>query len=364
MPARGWSAFGGKKLLILVLGLSLTAASCDFGALLDLGGGGARGVIKSEDNGESFRSMNLLGTKSNINSITANSLALDPSNPDNVYMAASGGMYKSENGAKSWRYILSGISVADIAVDPNQPNIVYAAGIVGSNGKIIKSMDGGASWVDVYTEPSKNNTVLAIAVSRNNSSLVLAGLNSGEIIRSSDAGHTWQISRDLADQIIRIKFGVSGTAYALTARKGVWKSQDQGGGWDSISNTLSSDTLNSSNQSPASVTIFYDLVLDQRQPGVLYLGTQQGLFRSVNDGSSWSFMGLPVKNSSLRVSAVAVNPNNSNNIFAAVSSTIFKSVNGGVTWESRVLPTGAGIRSILINPQANNTIYLGMGPSQ
>lgn len=352
-----------KKFLILLLGLSLTAASCNLATgEFDFGVSGPRGVLKSEDNGVSFRFANNL-SRGNINNITANSLVLDSGNPDVLYLAASNGIYKSEDAAKSWRYILSGIGVADIGTDPYQSNIVFAAGITGSNGKIIKSLDGGISWVDIYTEPSKNNTVLAIAVSPGNSSVVLAGLNSGEIIRSVDGGHTWQASRDFADRIIRIKFGPSGSAYALTAHSGVARSEDQGLTWTSISGLLSSDTINSSNQSPTSVTVFYDLALDKRQPGVLYLGTQQGLFRTVNDGASWSFLALPLKNASLRTSAVAANPSNSNDLFAAVASTIFKSSNGGVTWETKRLPTGSGVRSILINPQTSNLIYLGLGSS-
>ncbi len=353
-----------KKIIILLLGLSLTAASCDLGGLIDLGGGGVRGVLKSEDNGETFKPAEKLANKGDISTVTANSLAFDPSTPDTLYMAASGGIYKSTDGAKTWRYILSNISVADIGIDPYQPNVIYAAGIVGQNGKIIKSLDSGTSWVDVYTEPSKNNTVSAVAVSPGNSSIVLAGLATGEIIRSFDGGHTWQSSKDLADRIIRIKFGPSGSAYALTVHKGIFRSSDLGVGWDLISGSLSGSSFSSANQAPTSVTVFYDLALDRRQTGVLYLGTEQGLFRSVDDGNSWAFLSFPVKNASLRASAVAVDPNNSNSLFAAVSSTIFKSSNGGVTWETKILPTAAVVRSILINPQTNNVIYLGLGPGQ
>ncbi len=353
-----------KKFLILILGLSLTAASCDLttGAF-DLGSGGVRGVLKSEDNGQTFHAADKLQLKGDISGVTVNSMVFDQTNSEILYIASGNGIYKSEDGAKTWRYILSGINASDLSLDPNQSNIIYAAGAVGQNGKIIKSLDGGTSWVDIYTEPSKNNPVLAIAVGSANSSLVVAGLGTGEIIRSTDGGHTWQATKDLSDRIARIRFG-SNMAYALTIRKGLYKSSDQGVTWNSVTSTLTSDLISTSGLAPANVTAFYDLALDRRQSGVLYLGTEQGLFRTGNDGSSWSYISLPVKNASLRVSAVAVNPTNSNNLFVTVAATVFKSLNGGVTWETKVLPTQAEVRVILINPQTNNLIYLGLGGSR
>lgn len=351
-----------RKFLILILGLSLTAASCDItGGLFDLGGGGVKGVLKSEDNGETFNAANVLQKRGDINSTTVNSMVFDSGNPDVLYIGASNGIYKSDDAAKTWRYILSGISVADVAVDQYQANILFAAGISGTNGKIIKSLDGGTSWVDVYTEPSKNNAVLSIAISRTNSSIIIAGLNTGEIIRSTDGGHAWQAIKNLSDKVVKIRFGSNNTAYALTVKNGISRSIDVGVTWASISNMLSGNVFSNSNQQISSVTAFYDLALDQRQSGVLYLGTEQGLFRTVNDGGSWALISLPVKNAALRATAVAVNPSNSNNIFTTVASTLFKSVNGGLTWETKVLPTGQGVRVIQINPQSGNLIFLGIG---
>jgi photosystem II stability/assembly factor-like uncharacterized protein len=114
-------------------------------------------------------------------------------------------------------------------------------------------------------------------------------------------------------------------------------------------------------QPATTANVFDQLALDRRQAGVLYLGTDQGLFRSVNGGKSWAAVSLPVKNAALRVSSVAVSPNDSNLIFVAVGSTLFKSRNGGVTWETKVLGTGAEVKRLLIDPQASNFIYIGIG---
>ena len=347
-----------KKFLILILGLSLTAASCDVGGLFDLGSG-TRGVFKSEDGGKTFSAANLIAGKGDISGVNVNSLVFDSSNADILYLGSSNGIFKSTDSAKSWRYILSGIAVASMAVDPFSSNIVYAAGLSGGKGKIVKSLDSGTSWVDIYTEASKNNPVTAIAASSSNSQLILAGLATGEILRSMDSGRTWQASKDLASRVMSIKFGSSGSVYAL-AQNGLYKSSDSGSSWVTISSTISGQVLSQIGQNQISVTGFDYLALDKRQAAVVYLGTDQGLFRTVNDGANWAQLALPVKNASLQVGAVAVNPNNSNNLFAGIDSTMFQSINGGITWETKVLPTTTLIRIIEVNPQSNNMIYLGL----
>jgi photosystem II stability/assembly factor-like uncharacterized protein len=349
-----------KKFLILILAVPFIAASCDAGGLFDFGGGGTRGIFKSEDNGVTFNASSNLEKKGDISNLAINTLAQDQTNPDILYAGSSSGIHKTENGAKTWRYMLSGITVSSIAIDQFTPSTVYASGIVGQNGKIIKSVDSGTSWVDIYTEPSKSNTVLSIAVSSVSSSTILAGLNNGELIRSTDSGATWQATKDFADRVIDIKFGSSATAYALTSKSGLYKSTDLGVTWTHLTSSLTQDTINSVNKNATSITAFFELALDPKQNGVLYLGAEQGLFRSVNDGKDWNFISLPVKNSALRVSAVSVNPQNSNNLFVSIASTLYKSLNGGLTWETRTLPTSTTIHTIVINPQSTNIIYLGL----
>src|SRR3989344_5769046 len=273
-----------RKFLILILGLSFIAASCDFGNLLSGESSGTRGVFRSEDGGQTYRSSSQL-SKGTFSNLSINSIIFDSTNPLILYVGASNGMYKSEDGANSWRYILSGMIVSDIAANFRDDQIIYAAGIAGSSGKIIKSSDGGTTWIDVYNEPSKNNAVLTIAVATTNSAVLVAGLTNGEIIRSFDEGRTWQAIKDFSDRILRIRFSPSG-----------------------------------------------------------------------------SFIKLPLKNASLRTSAVTVDPSNSNVIYAAVAATVLKSVNGGLTWETKVLPiAGSEVRSIIVNPQSANFIYLGVG---
>jgi len=347
-----------KKIIVLLLGLSLTAASCNMMDLITGTPSGARGVFRSEDNGETYHAANTLDRNS-ISGVSVNSLTLDTGNPSVVYLASGSGIYKTEDNASNWRYILSGLGATKIAVDPIQGETLYAAGISGSNGKILKSLDAGASWVDIYTDPLKSNPVWALDISKTSSQILLAGLGSGEVIRSTDAGRTWTAVENFGNRIMSIDFSNSGEVYALTQTSGLYKSVDNGTTWSDITSSLTSIVFNPNQVSTVRVSQFNYLALDKKQAQVLYLGTDKGLLRSVNNGASWSSLSLPSKNVSLKVSSVAISPDNSNTIFTAVGSTLFKSINGGVTWQTKSLPTGAEVRQILIDPKSNNIIYIG-----
>ncbi len=351
--ARKVDILGMKKFILLVLSLSLTAASCNL-----LGGSsGAMGILKSDDGAKNFQVFNTINQKGNINGVSVNVLAFDAKNPEVIYLGSAGGIFKTVDGAKTWVHILTGITVSDISTDPNSSDVLYAAGLAGRNGKIIRSADGGNSWTDVYTEPSKSNAVASIAVSKANSKIVLAGLSTGEIIRSVDEGKTWQVATDLEDVFVKIRFYNSFTVYALTLSKGLVKSTDQGATW----NPLPTGQVQLPAQSSSGVRRFLDLAFDQKLAGVIFVATDQGLLRTIDDGITWGLMYLPVRNTTLQVTAAAVNPTDSNNILTAVGSTMFKSTNGGVTWETIKLPSGQTVRHILMNPSTPNIIYLGMG---
>src|SRR5688500_18869220 len=113
-----------NKFVILILGFSLTAASCNVIDLVTGNNPGARGVFRSEDNGETFRPINAVGKKGTISGLSVTSLAFDPSNPETLYIGSASGVYKSEDRGDSWRFILSGIAVADVAVDPYNSQII------------------------------------------------------------------------------------------------------------------------------------------------------------------------------------------------------------------------------------------------
>ena len=345
-----------NRFFILIFALAFTAASCN--SLL-FGGSGAAGVYRSEDFGDTFKEANNISKKTNLGSTSVNSLIFDPADSQVMYLGSSSGIYKSTDAGGTWKLFVTNILVTDLAVDPYDSNILYAVGVVDSHAKVVKTSDGGSSWQDKYTEPTTKNSVMSVAVDPKDHLHVLIGLKTGEIIHSRDGGTTWQVLANLDDQISRIRYGPNSNPYVLTLRQGLFESKD-GKTFDKLTASLTGGVFNYDSTFSA-VTQFLDWTFDRSQTGVIYLATEQGLVRTVNDGGSWSYMQMPVRNSVLRTSSVAVSPKDSNNLYATVGSTLFKSINGGVTWQTKPLPSAQEVRTILIDPSSPNVLYLGLG---
>jgi photosystem II stability/assembly factor-like uncharacterized protein len=171
------------------------------------------GVWKSTDAGKTWDYIGLGDTQQ------IGRIRVHPKNPDIVYVAALGhvwgpnterGVFKSENGGKSWRRVLyqsDSAGAVDLAMDANDPNTLYAAiwhayrqpwklvsGGTGSG--LFKSTDGGETWTNITRNqglPSGIIGKIGVTVSPVNSKRVWALIeaDSGGVFRSDDAGATW-----------------------------------------------------------------------------------------------------------------------------------------------------------------------------
>jgi photosystem II stability/assembly factor-like uncharacterized protein len=127
--------------------------------------GFGNGVYKSTNAGKSWTHLGLDDTQH------IGKIAIDPRNPDVVFVAAIGhlyapnadrGVFKSVDGGKSWRKVLfknNDVGAVDVVIDPTSSRVVYAclwntrrppwytyAPTNGPGGGIFKSTDGGTTW--------------------------------------------------------------------------------------------------------------------------------------------------------------------------------------------------------------------------
>ncbi len=98
-----------------------------------------------------------------------------------------------------------------------------------------------------------------------------------------------------------------------------------------------------------------DLVLDPKNPSVLYAATEAGVYKSTDAGANWAGAGLG--QTPRPIYGLAVNPVNTSIVYATTDNGVFKSTNGGNTWAATGLGAGNATRSIVINPSAPNTVY-------
>ncbi len=172
------------------------------------------GAWRSTDAGETWSAIGL----ENARHIPR--MRVDPTDPDIVYAAVLGdlykptpdrGVYKSKDGGNTWKKVLfanENAGAMDLLIDPNNPRIIYATtwnvrrtpyslSSGGEGSAIWKSKDSGETWEDISGNkglPGGIWGISGIAVSPVNSDRIWAIIENekGGVFRSDDAGKTWQ----------------------------------------------------------------------------------------------------------------------------------------------------------------------------
>ena len=203
--------------------------------------------------------------------------------------------------------------------------------------KALAAGDNPPAEADAYrmswqsTGPSGGD-VRGLVVDPNDAQRFYFGTLDGQIYTSSDGGQSWRLlvnfnrPKLFVDHII-IDPRNSRTIYVATHRHkepgGFFKSTDGGATWRE-SSELKNEALHSMTQSSKNL----DMII---------VGTNSGIWRSVNAGESWTR--LPnVANSPTNVESLAVDPRNADTIYAGTWWLPYKTTDGGASW--RVIKNG------------------------
>jgi photosystem II stability/assembly factor-like uncharacterized protein len=283
------------------------------------------GVFRSDDAGETWRQ---LPTQSEPGLIHVESLAIDPRTSNTIYAGTFYLPYKSVDGGQTWNSIKNGIiddsDIFAIDIDPRDPNHIIASACSG----IYESKTGGESWRKVQGIPSQSRRTRAILQHPSVPGLVFAGTTEG-FWRSDKGGDpdSWMVttSRQLEINSIAVHPSRPDTIFIGTNNYGVMVSTDAGktftptnGGFSGrfanailadreTPNRIYASTINTatgggflfvsndngeswrpSMRSMPSRLITYAILQDARDANIIYLGTNLGVYRSLDRGTSWA----------------------------------------------------------------------------
>ena len=246
--------------------------------------------------------------------------------------------------------------ITSIDVVTNNPKIIYVGA---ASGGVWKSENGGSAWAPVFDDQPTQN-IGAVAIQQSNPEVIWVGTGEGNprnsmslgagIFKSTDGGASWRFMGLKATKTIHriiidpndhntVYVGAMGDPFTENEHRGLYKTIDGGENWIKIlySNTSSG---------------IADLVMDKSNPKKIFAalyehhrtpysfvsgGKGSGLYVSEDAGGTWNTIGPKqgFPKGELGRIGIAIAPTNPNRIYAKVEAkknVLYRSDDGGSTW--------------------------------
>jgi photosystem II stability/assembly factor-like uncharacterized protein len=281
-----------------------------------------------------------------------------------LIVACDGGIWRSPDDGDSAAPLNNGLVTRQyygLSIDPVNRNRVLAGSQ--DNGTDERSDGGGTGWSNVLGsdgfECYINSAAPAIAYATTQYGNLFRAKNVG----SPDGPFFVDVTppysyNEVTPFFTLVGGGPDDPATIYTASYRLWRSPDGGDHWTALGTTT---TDNSAWSSSSGVTAFAVAPGDARSIVVAKSGGP-AVFRTTDGGVTWTRIsgGLPSTN----VNSLAIDPGNSNVIYAGVAGTagpsVFKTTDGGATWRASAsgLPQFSA-QVLRIDPTDPSAIYCG-----
>lgn len=267
------------------------------------------GIYRSNDGGRNWKKMGLEKSEH------ISAIRIHPKNSNIVYVGVQGalwgdsedrGVYMSNDGGTTWDkifYINEKTGCSDLIMDPNDPNVLYASfwehrrtgwsfSSGGESSALYKSNDGGKTWNKIHKGfPEGKYGRIAIAMAPSNSQILYSVVEAEEssksgMYRSDDAGKNWvHLNSDFGLVVRPFYFSrivVHPTNPDIVVKAGLFGSISKDGG---------KTYRNLGSMHPD----IHDIWFDNNTPDKMFVGTDGGLYRSLNGGQTMEIIeNLPI----------------------------------------------------------------------
>jgi len=310
--------FASSDITRIQLAISTSAPSTLY-ATAAVAGGSLLGVFKSEDSGATWPDLDASGVscgQCNYDLV----ISVDPRDRDVVYF---GGvlLYLSRDGGANFTQIGNGAIHVDqhaFAFDPRDPSTIFT----GNDGGIYKSINQGQSWVSLNADLAIAQFYPGISVSPSTTLDILGGTQDNGVLEYT-GGAVWS-------QVIGGDGGFTTQTGTTAFGECQWNCgparRDGGPGTPFVSKSSGIDL----NEPAAFIP---PLVLDPTNPQVLYFGTYSKLYRTIDNGESWSSIVSDLSTGYVR--AISIAPSDAQTIYVGGDGgNVVVTADGGASWTS------------------------------
>ncbi len=212
---------------------------------------------------------------------------------------------------------------------------------VGEDGTILKSSDAGQSWQSIAS--GSNAALRAIAFSPDGKIAFAVG-DRGAILKSSDAGQSWQsIASGNKTMLNSLAFSLDGKSVLMLGGNGiVLKSGDSGQTWQSIVS--------------GSSAVLSAIAFSNDGKNALVVGFGGTVLKSSDAGHSWQII---ASGSNAELRSIAFSPDGKNALAVGHDGAVLKSSDSGQSWQSIASGSNASLISVAFSPDGKNALAVG-----
>jgi photosystem II stability/assembly factor-like uncharacterized protein len=332
-------------------------------------GGGLYGIYRSINSGGSFIRIDD-GTKSmlgyNADGSGPNTgqggydlcIAASPNDVNTVYI---GGIntWKSADGGATWSCVTMWTNSGSIPVvhaDKHAQAFQNSTTLFeGNDGGIYKTTNGGSSWIDL-TNGIVSSQIYRIGVSQTDVNTVLTGLQDNGSKKYIGGLNNWFDATGGDGMECIVDFN-NATSYMYTTYVNgtIYRNSN---GFSNKSTTTISANIPGGQPTGAWVTPY---IMDPTNSAILYAGFDK-VWKTTDRGDSWT-NASQVLSSSVKLRSLAIAPSNTNVLYAADQTNMWKTTDGGATnWASVTLPTiSNSITYITVKNNNPSTLWITIG---
>ena len=237
------------------------------------------GLLQSSDGGTTWTQTgaDIFGGR-HISKVLVDPLTAGTTTSTTIYVASDAGLYSSFDSGVTFNQMLPDV-VNDLVIDPSNPSTLYAGTLFA---QVFKSVDGGATWVQVGLPAAGGRISLAIAPAA--PLTLFAALNAGSLrlFKTTDGGDSWIElfgpscgTQCFYDLVVAVDPNNPDTVYF--GGIDLFMSTDGGGSWLDITTGIDGQGIHVDQHA-----LGFDIL------GQLYVGNDGGVWRTPDAGAHWT----------------------------------------------------------------------------
>ncbi|HEV7373809.1 MAG TPA: YCF48-related protein [Pyrinomonadaceae bacterium] len=255
--------------------------------------------------------------------------------------------------AMDWRVTgPTGGDVRALVVDPSDAQRFYFGTL---DGQIYNSTDGGQTWRLLYNFNRPKLFVDHIIVDPRDSRVLYVATHRhkepGGFFKTTDGGLTWRESPELKEEALHslTQSAKDPNLLIVGTNRGLYRSVDAGESWEQMQTASTPGLIN-----------VESLAIDPRNTNVIYAGTWYLPYKTTDGGQTWTNIKNGIIDDS-DIFAIDIDPREPNHIVASACSGIYETKDAGASWHKvQGIPSQSRrTRAILQHPSLNGIVFAG-----